>query len=154
MTRKRLFILCLSCCVLSTGCGKEKPGLSIRNATVTIGGYTWNVAIAITEEELYRGLSGRSNLAPDEGMLFIYQEPEIRTFCMRQCDHPLDIIFIGFDMRVINTCEMKVEPSRKGDVLYSSCKPAVWALEVASGTIEKRGISPGDKVIFCGVPLR
>jgi len=153
--RMRVFLLFMFGCVLSAGCSEEKKArLPIRNSTVTIGEHTWKVALALTEDEKYEGLSGRSNLAPDEGMLFVYQEPDIRRFCMRDCEHPLDIIFIGFDMRVINTCEMTVEPDRAGDVLYASSKPSMWALEVAGGTVKKLGISPGDKVTFYDVPLR
>ena len=126
----------LACC----GCK------SVRPAMVTIGKNTWKVELAVTPEQQYKGLSGRYEISRDGGMLFINQKEGILRFCMRDCHIPIDVIFINSDMEVVNVYEMKVEKDRAGSVNYSSYVPAIYALELAGGTIRREGIKVGDKV--------
>ena len=49
---------------------------------IEIGDKEYNVSLAITEEEKERGLRGKKELDQDEGMLFIYDEPQTVTFWM------------------------------------------------------------------------
>ena len=41
---------------------------------------------------------------------------------------------------------MKVEADRAGSIAYSSYLPAMYALELAGGTIRREGIKVGDSV--------
>ncbi|HNX27156.1 MAG TPA: DUF192 domain-containing protein [Phycisphaerae bacterium] len=122
------------------GCKAARP------ATVTIGENTWNVELAITPEQQYKGLSGRYEIAPDGGMLFINTKEGILRFCMRDCHVPIDIVFINSAMEVVNVYEMQVEEDCSGNITYSSHLPALYALELAGGTIRRDGIKIGDKV--------
>ncbi len=115
---------------------------------VTINGTTWKVELATTDYARQKGLSGRKSLVDGTGMLFIYPREKVMTFWMKDCLIPLDIAFIDKDMRVINIETMAVEPD--GRTLYSSSKPAQFALEVPAGALEKAGVQPGDKVNFSG----
>ena len=47
---------------------------------IEIGDKVYNVEIARTEEEKMKGLQGKTSLASDEGMLFIYDEPKTVGF--------------------------------------------------------------------------
>ena len=146
----------LFCCVLTvTGCNNSENKYTKLPDTpsVTIAGHTWKVDLAITVEEQYRGLSGRSSLERDRGMLFVYDDADTRSFCMRDCDHPLDAIFIGYDMRVINVCQMEVEKDGGGNKSYQSTGPAMWVLEIAGGMANELGIKSGDKVLLENIPL-
>jgi hypothetical protein len=143
------FIL-LVAAALSSGCEnrrKEPPPASVR-----IGGRTWTVELATTRQQRYAGLSGRTSLQPDKGMLFIYPQPAVMKFCMRGCSIPIDIVYIGADGRVLNVYEMQVEPGLSGLAEYSSHLPARYALELAGGTIRQAGIKVGDAVEFTNVP--
>ncbi len=115
---------------------------------VTINGTTWNVELATTSETKAKGLSKRASLADNAGMLFIYPREEVLTFWMKDCLIPLDIAFIDKDLRVINIETMAVDPD--GRTLYSSNRPAQFALEVPAGALKKAGVQPGSKVIFSG----
>jgi hypothetical protein len=142
-------LLCLASLVSGfLGCNGEAS-----EPTVTIRDRTWKVRVALTDGQKYKGLSGESDLPEDEGMLFINRHPRVMVFCMRGCDHPLDIVFIDENLRVVQTHQMKVEESRRGDASYDSRVPAQYALEVKGGTIEEAGISIGDKVeLSAGIP--
>jgi uncharacterized membrane protein (UPF0127 family) len=136
---------------LAGGCG-GKPSPPAAH-TVEINGRTWRVELATTPEQRYRGLSGRKRLADDAGMLFIFPLPEVQDFCMRECLIPLDIAFIGADLRVVKTHTMAVEPDRLGTVSYPSGLPAQYALEVPAGSLARAGVRVGQKVTFSpGIP--
>jgi len=121
--------------------------------TVTINGKTWRVEVATTADQRYLGLSGREDLADDAGMLFIYNEPHVLDFCMRDCLIPLDIAFIDAEMRVVQTWTMATELHKVGRLdatyrSYTSGVPAQYALEVAAGSLERAGVTVGSRVEF------
>lgn len=138
--------LALPCCA-----GKD---ISRDGPVVRIGDREWTVETARTARQRYDGLSGRSNIPPDRGLLFIYPAPRIIRLCMRDCAYPLDAVFIGADMRVVSAAAMTVEPDRAGRRVYTSERPAVYALEVRGGTVAAAGIARGDSVRFDGVDTR
>lgn len=132
------------------GCGRSDPAPA---PAVTIHGKTWQVELATTPQQRYRGLSQRSEMPDGKGMLFIYPAPGVLEYCMRLCLIDLDIAFIGPDRRVVQTYTMKVEPDGVGAVAYSSRAPAQWVLEIEAGALERAGVVVGDVVNFsAGVP--
>lgn len=69
---------------------------------IEIGNKKYNVEIAQTDEEKTKELQGKKELAEDEGMLFIYDEPQTVGFWMQDTNIPLDIIFINKDFEIIS----------------------------------------------------
>jgi len=133
--------------MLTAGCQKHQSQPPPA-ATVTIRGQSWQVELATTADQRYQGLSDRKDLAAGRGMLFIYPQPQVLGFCMRQCLIPLDIAFVGPDMRVVKICTMEVEPYGFDTKLYNSEVPAQYALEVPKGALAAAGVQVGDKVEF------
>jgi len=121
-----------------------------RRPRVEINGHTWRVETATTRAARQLGLSFRKFLDRDSGMLFIYPEPEVLDFCMRDCEIPLDIAFINADLEVVRIHTMAVEPDRAGRTFYSSDTPAQYALEVPAGDLAKAKVAVGQKVTFSG----
>jgi hypothetical protein len=134
---------------LLAGCGEQEPPTEAR---VTIGEHTWTVELAMDRQTRTKGLSGRTDLPADRGMLFVYPQPKIMSFWMEGCLIPIDIVFLDADRRVLNTYEMTVEPDGRGRARYSSHVPAQYALELPAGSIRRAGIAVGDSVEFIGVP--
>jgi uncharacterized membrane protein (UPF0127 family) len=153
MNKFRVEALALALIALTLVPGCEKNGEN-SDPRVVIGAHSWKVLIAETEHEKERGLSNRSDIADDQGMLFVYSRPQILEFCMRECRHPLDIIFISGDLRVLRICEMQVEEDLVGRVIYSSKQPVSYALEIKGGTAAGKGISEGDNVRLIGIVRR
>jgi hypothetical protein len=131
----------------AAGCKSEPESLP-RQAEVTINGHTFRVELAMTEARRHKGLGGRTRLAEDQGMLFIFRRAERQTFVMRNCEIPIDVAFLDADRRIVRIHEMQVEWDRSGRVPYSSGGPAQYALEVAGGVFAKLGIEEGDVVEF------
>jgi len=135
-------VLAVSLLGLST-CSRKDSG-----PEVTINNTTWDVELATTPEQRYRGLSGRSKIPKGTGMLFVFPAPQVLSFCMRGCTVALDIAFIGPDMRVAGIHTMRVEPDLAGRITYSSVRAVQFALEVPGGELESGGVKPGSKVTF------
>ncbi|MFO7870975.1 MAG: DUF192 domain-containing protein [Kiritimatiellia bacterium] len=101
--------------------------------------------IADTPEEREIGLMYVEHLAEGEGMLFVYDDEETRTFWMKNTCIPLDILFISADGIIVDIARETEPMSRKP---VTSKRPASFALEVKGGTAEELGIAVGGRVLF------
>lgn len=81
---------------------KKKTQLQVKTKNKT-----YNVKVARTEQEKIKGLQGVKKLESDEGMLFIYDEPQTVGFWMDDTLIPLDIIFINEDEEVLSVYKGK-----------------------------------------------
>jgi len=57
---------------------------------VNIGKKTYNCQVAKNEEDRKKGLMGVEHLAPDEGMLFVWDKEDTREMWMKDTLIPLD----------------------------------------------------------------
>lgn len=143
----RSLIIVVPLLTIGQGCQRDRTA---EPAKVTINGASWTVELAVTEDQRYQGLSDRPSLGASAGMLFIFPQPGELAFCMRRCLIPLDIAFIGPDMKVVRTDTMKVEPYGREVLTYDSYGPAQYVLEVNAGDLKRLGVKEGDPVQFSG----
>ncbi len=102
------------------------------------------VEIAATRAEQQRGLMFRKALAPDRGMLFIYNRPQPAAYWMKNTLIPLDIIYIQPDGRILSI----VRNARPHDETpLSSGGLVLGVLEIAGGRAAQLGVLPGDRVL-------
>ena len=113
---------------------------------VTIAGQTLVVDVADTKGKQEQGLSGRKELKEDEGMLFIFEDPDRHSFWMKDMNFAIDIIWIGDDMHVVYI-KKYAQPEEYPNT-YVSNKDAKYVLEVVSGFSEKNNLRLGDKAKF------
>jgi uncharacterized protein len=99
--------------------------------------------VADDKAEKMRGLMGRTALAEDAGMLFIYEREKPLSFWMKDTLIPLSIAYIDEDGRIIDIQDM--EPL--DETLQPSAEPAKYALEVNQGFFEERGVKVGDMLV-------
>jgi hypothetical protein len=112
---------------------------------ITINNKEIKVEIAKTSLEQYRGLSGRKNICPDCGMLFISGNKRERDFVMREMMFPLDIIWIG-DKKIVKI-DSNLQPENSSNLTnYKSGEPVDYALEVNAGFCADNNIKIGDEV--------
>lgn len=97
------------------------------------------VEVAETEYQKETGLQNMHYLPEDEGMLFVYDEPEDIGFWMEDTYIPLDIIFINEDFEVISVA--KGQPESK-DIHEEKDVKFVLELNIDSG------VSVGDELEF------
>ena len=85
----------------------------------------------------------RTALAPDAGMLFVFDRDEDRYFWMENTLIPLDLIYISGDGRVVGVRENTVPGSRER---ISPPGPCTYVLEVNGGDCSRHGVCAGDLV--------
>jgi uncharacterized membrane protein (UPF0127 family) len=114
-----------------------------------INGHTIQLELAITEAEKEKGLGYRDTLAPNHGMLFVYQQKDRYGFWMKGMRFPLDYIWI--DGNIIVDLSPNI-PAPMNDtvqpVSLSPKAPVDKVLEVNAGTIQSLGIKIGDLAQF------
>jgi uncharacterized membrane protein (UPF0127 family) len=85
----------------------------------------------------------RRSLAPDSGMLFVFDSPEFQRFWMKNTLIPLSIAFIARDSVISDILEMAPLDTTTP---YISTKLARYALEMNAGWFQSHDIRPGDTV--------
>jgi uncharacterized membrane protein (UPF0127 family) len=109
----------------------------------------FQVEVARTPAEQARGLMYRPALAPDAGMLFLFDPPERAAFWMKNTYIPLDMLFIRGDGTIAriaaNTTPLSLAPVDAGETV-------VAVLEIAGGRAAGSGIRAGDRVSWPGGP--
>ena len=109
------------------------------------GTHRFRVEVARTPQEQARGLMFRTELGPNEGMIFPRDPPDYASFWMKNTPLPLDIIFVGPDGRINNIAAMTTPYSLDS---VASEGLAGGVLEIAGGRAAELGIAPGDKVTW------
>jgi len=120
----------------------REPGLAL----VRIG------ALAVQAEvpegdAFYRGLGGRESLPDDRGMLFVFPEPGLLSFWMKDMLIPIDIIWISAEGRVVDIQTAQPEPGIPDPQLklYNPNGEAKYVLEVRVGLPAEKGVQVGDE---------
>lgn len=101
------------------------------------------VELALSREAIRRGLMWRDRLDDGAGMLFVFADEAERTFWMKNTPLPLDIIFIGSDLKIVSIAANTTPYSRER---IPSVGPATYVLEVKGGFAAQHGIRPGMSV--------
>jgi uncharacterized protein len=121
-----------------------------KKQTVSIDGKNFEVEIADSMATRAQGLSGRDQLGDDKGMLFIFGNPAMNGFWMKDMKFPIDMIWINGD-RILGASEnVQPEPGKSIFSLkvYYPPSAADKVLEVNAGTFAKYGFKAGDTIGF------
>lgn len=116
---------------------------SIASASLNITDINGNVfefEIARTPEERARGLSGREHLPLNQGMVFIFEEPKILRFWMKDTSLFLNIAFLS-DAGQVLQIESMTPYSLKSVVSEQPCR---LAFEANTASFDTLGIRVGD----------
>ena len=131
-----------------------RPNPPLASSVVTINGHAFSVELARTSIEQTRGLSGRTNLGADDGMLFLFSKPGIQNFWMKDMNFPIDIIWIGGG-KVLGFQESAPMPAPGAQLwqlpIYNSPDGVDTVLEVNAGVVAKDGIMVGDTISESGI---
>ena len=112
-----------------------------------IGTTQISVEIADDSGEQYQGLSGRSALANDTGMLFIYKQKANSNFWMKDMKFALDFVWIA-DNEVIQidaNIQPPATPQAEPVIIYPRARYNM-VLEVPAGWVNSNNIKVGDQV--------
>jgi hypothetical protein len=82
----------------------------------------------------------------NEGMLFIFEQPSVQCFWMKNTLLPLTAAFVTDDGSIVNLADMKPQTTDS----HCSAKPVRYVLEMNQGWFARRGLSAGARL--AGLP--
>lgn len=124
-----------------TGNAQDRPQ-KLPTTQLTAGMHLIRAEIADEEGERQIGLMHRPSMPANEGMVFVFERPEVQCFWMRNTLIPLSIAFLDDEGRIVNIEEMKP----LSDDSHCSKKPVRFVLEMNKGWFDKRGLKPGSVI--------
>ena len=149
MTKRRTLALVIGallapCVVLA----QQLPQPTLRTTKLTTGIHVITAELATTPQSRMIGLMMRVRLAPNHGMVFMFDDKSQHCFWMRNTLIPLSIAFIEDDGTIVDIADMAPKSEA------STCPPRAvrYALEMDQGWFTKRGITAGMKIT--GLPPR
>ncbi len=125
---------------------RDRPTSTVNFFSHRDEGATIFVEVAATEAERARGLMNRTYIPPDQGMLFIFQDEDVRSFWMWQTLIPLDMIFVSADKKIVYIRD-NVQPCYTNDCpSYNSLYPAKYVVEVNGGFCKQNQVYEGQYI--------
>lgn len=138
------------------------PGATEPEFTkVALDGRTFRLEVALDEDKRYKGLSDRTEIPADGGMLFVFPRPQRLYFVMRDCPIPIDIVFLDASGRITAFHKMAAEAPRgpgegqPGEISqiyenrlkrYSSKYDAQYVIELKGDTLDGLKLKEGQQV--------
>ena len=101
-----------------------------------------DVQLATTFHQRQIGLMHRTSMPADEGMLFVFPEPAMQCFWMKNTLLPLTAAFVAADGRIVNLADMQPLSEQN----HCSTEPVVYVLEMNQGWFKRHGVRPGMKL--------
>lgn len=117
----------------------------MQSQQIQIGAHAFQVEVAETRAQRARGLMGRTELAADAGMLFVFDAPGRHCFWMRDTPLPLSIAFIDDRGRITDLADM----APRDETPHCPSGDVRFALEVRQGEFARHGIRPGMQMNTC-----
>ncbi|MGA7779606.1 MAG: DUF192 domain-containing protein [Paraburkholderia sp.] len=125
--------------------GAKQPG-EFPRTKLTVGMFVIDAAVASTDPDREQGLMYRTQLAPNEGMLFVFPENAVHCFWMKNTLIPLSIAFMRADGTITDIDEMDAETTNN----HCPRNNGAYALEMSKDWFESKGIKPG--MVMQGLP--
>lgn len=122
--------------------------------SVTLKGERFRVVIAKDAETQARGLMFVDHMDEDAGMLFVYDDSARRSFWMRNCRIPLDILYFDENAKLVGEalgvppCNANQCPTYDGGGAASR-----YVLELNAGVAKQLGVNRGDKLTLPSTEL-
>lgn len=137
------FLLWLTCALPLQAQNSNAPdssALPVRHLNAGI--HIIQAEIAHTPAARARGLMFRQQMAPNQGMLFVFEEVGIQCFWMRNTFIPLSIAFLDDQGQIVNMEDMQP----RTETNHCSQKPVRYALEMSQGWFKQKGFTAGMKI--------
>ncbi len=117
-----------------------------KNAVLSINGNKIVLERADSEKERMIGLTQKTGLTDDQGMIFIFPTKGKYSFWTKNMKFPIDIIFLN-DNKVMDI--FKDVPPANSDInipTVTSQEQTNYVIELSSGNADKNNIKLGDQL--------
>jgi uncharacterized protein len=113
-----------------------------------LGQDSLQLEFAKTEQARAKGLSGRTSLPPNHGLLFVFPEKGYPEFWMKDMLFSIDILWLNDEGIVVGSLE-NVSPNTY-PTKYKPPVPVRYALELAAGEASRKSFFVGTRVPLTG----
>jgi uncharacterized protein len=137
----KTILAALSISTASLAAAQEGPQ-TLSAITLNAGIHNIHAEVAQTPDERATGLMFRREMAQQDGMLFVFEQPATQCFWMKNTLLPLSAAFIAEDGSIVNIVDMKPQTLDS----HCSAKPVRFVLEMNQGWFAKRGLKAGAKL--------
>ena len=128
--------------VAAAAFAQGEPQTDLPRVKLASGINQIDAQVAQTYDQRMVGLMFRKEMPQHEGMLFVFDEPSVQCFWMRNTLLPLTAAFVADDGTIVNLADMKPQT----DDSHCSAKPVRFVLEMNQGWFAKKGIKAGAKL--------
>jgi uncharacterized membrane protein (UPF0127 family) len=140
--RIRALLACACLAVATNATPQARPQPPLPTVKLTAGIHVITAEVAATPQTRAFGLMHRERLAPNHGMLFVFETKSPQCFWMRNTPLPLTIAFIEDD----GTIEQLANMAPREETNHCSRKPVRYALEMEQGWFARRGLGEGARL--------
>ncbi len=135
--------LALSLLALCTSTSaQDGPQLDLPRAKLSVGVHQITAQVAQTPNQRSTGLMFRKDMPQTEGMLFIFEQPGMQCFWMKNTLLPLTAAFVADNGEIVNLVDMQPH----SEAPHCSTKPVRYVLEMNQGWFAKKGVKAGSKL--------
>ena len=121
---------------------QDQPQTDLPRVHLSAGMHQIDAQVAQSFDQRMVGLMFRKEMPQHEGMLFVFDEPSVQCFWMKNTLLPLTAAFVADDGTIVNLADMKPQTTDS----HCSAKPVRFVLEMNQGWFAKKGIKPGMKL--------
>lgn len=120
----------------------EEPQMNLPRVKLSAGMHIIDTQVAATPQQRATGLMHRREMPQHEGMLFVFEQPNVQCFWMMNTLIPLTAAFVADDGTIVNLADMKPQTTNS----HCSEKPVRFVLEMNQGWFAKKGLKAGAKL--------
>ena len=124
----------------TTATHAQQPQLAL--VRLTAGMHVVQAEVADSFGTRMQGLMKRESLAPNYGMLFLFEADDRQCMWMKNTLIPLSVAFIDAQGAIVNVADMQPLSEQS----HCSAHPARYALEMTQGWFRERGLKPGTRI--------
>jgi len=125
----------------------QQEKLPVEPVTIRLANgseHVFQSEMAISPQQQATGMMFRTEMAPNEGMLFVFGEVRRASFWMRNTLIPLDIIFVRANGRIAN---IVANATPETDSHRRSTGRVAGVLEIPGGRAAELSIKAGDLLV-------
>ena len=128
--------------VLTAAQAADEPQMALPRVKLSSGLHQIDAQVAQNDGERSTGLMFRKEMPQHEGMLFIFEQPSMQCFWMRNTLLPLTAAFVADDGTIVNLEDMRPQTLDS----HCSLKPVRYVLEMNQGWFARKGIKAGARL--------
>ena len=114
---------------------------------IRMGSGVFKARIADDESERVKGLSGVSQLNPDDALLMVFDSDDKWGIWMKGMEVPIDILWLDSAKKVVHIVK-NASPELSTETTFKPTDNARYVIEIPAGSVEKNNIKLGETTVF------